>query len=371
MKNSFEARARRAAGRPAAASARRPARRGRAIVGRSSSRKVGQLLEGAPQLVPPRGRDLRRVAGLLDPARHVALVRLELLDHAVRVGDEVLDDLVLVAEDPQHARGLAQARVGAAERLREVLRPAGEAGAERREDQAEALAVRAAQDVVDEVGGIVEVVCSTGTVPPSGSFSGELPGWQSTKYSPISDCGLMSQVASLRKSSKPGSVDLDGHDRLRRLALALDDAEVAGLCRRSRRPPGSRRPRPGRRRCRTRPGSACRRASRSRRRRAATAAAHTPSVDEDREHAPHSTSPAARADSSHCELAHLLLAPDVRAVGRRRLGGARAALVLVLADRPARGSRRTRCGRGRSRPSASKPPPVVEKSSAQPRKSVV
>ncbi len=53
--------------------------------------------------------------------------------------------------------------------------------------------------------GIVEVVCSTGTVPPSGSFSGELPGWQSTKYSPISDCGLMSQVASSRKSSKPGS----------------------------------------------------------------------------------------------------------------------------------------------------------------------
>jgi hypothetical protein len=54
--------------------------------------------------------------------------------------------------------------------------------------------------------GIVEVVCSTGTVPPSGSFSGELPGWQSTKYSPMSDCGLMSQVASLRKSSNPRSV---------------------------------------------------------------------------------------------------------------------------------------------------------------------
>jgi hypothetical protein len=54
--------------------------------------------------------------------------------------------------------------------------------------------------------GIVEVVCSTGTVPPSRSLSGELPGWQSTKYSPIRDWGLMSQVASVRKSSKPRSV---------------------------------------------------------------------------------------------------------------------------------------------------------------------
>ena len=54
--------------------------------------------------------------------------------------------------------------------------------------------------------GIVEVVCSTGTVPPSGSFLSELPGWQSTKYSPIRDCGLMSQLASSRKSPKPGSV---------------------------------------------------------------------------------------------------------------------------------------------------------------------
>ena len=58
--------------------------------------------------------------------------------------------------------------------------------------------------------GIDEEVCSTGIVPePSvGSFSSELPGWQSTKYSPISDCGRISQLASLRKSSRPGSVIL-------------------------------------------------------------------------------------------------------------------------------------------------------------------
>ena len=53
---------------------------------------------------------------------------------------------------------------------------------------------------------IVELVCSTGTRPPSGSRSSELPGWQSTKYSPISDCGRISQRASLRRSASPGSV---------------------------------------------------------------------------------------------------------------------------------------------------------------------
>ena len=53
---------------------------------------------------------------------------------------------------------------------------------------------------------IVELVCSTGTRPPSGSRSSDAPGWQSTKYSPISDCGRISQRASLRRSARPGSV---------------------------------------------------------------------------------------------------------------------------------------------------------------------
>jgi hypothetical protein len=86
--------------------------------------------------------------------------------------------------------------VGAPQRLGQVLRPAGEAGAERR-GRRMMLLTRSA--------GIVEVVCSTGTIPSSGSLSSDVPGWQSTKYSPISDCGLMSQVASSRKSPKPGS----------------------------------------------------------------------------------------------------------------------------------------------------------------------
>ena len=52
----------------------------------------------------------------------------------------------------------------------------------------------------------MELVCATGSRPPSGRRSSEVPGWQSTKYSPISDCGRISQCASLRRSASPGSV---------------------------------------------------------------------------------------------------------------------------------------------------------------------
>ena len=54
--------------------------------------------------------------------------------------------------------------------------------------------------------GIVEVVCSTGISPPGLSFCADLPGVQSMKYSPISDCGRDSQVLSARRSPKPFSV---------------------------------------------------------------------------------------------------------------------------------------------------------------------
>ena len=54
--------------------------------------------------------------------------------------------------------------------------------------------------------GIVEVVCVTGTRPPSGIRSLEVPGWHCTKYSPMNDCGLISQCASRRRSANPGSV---------------------------------------------------------------------------------------------------------------------------------------------------------------------
>src|SRR4029450_2190425 len=50
---------------------------------------------------------------------------------------------------------------------------------------------------------IVELVCCTGRRPLSGIRSSDVPGWQSTKYSPISDCGLISQRASLRRAASP------------------------------------------------------------------------------------------------------------------------------------------------------------------------
>ena len=51
--------------------------------------------------------------------------------------------------------------------------------------------------------GIVDAVCSTGIVAPGFSRSASVPGRQSTKYSPISDCGRVSQNASVRSEPKP------------------------------------------------------------------------------------------------------------------------------------------------------------------------
>ena len=41
--------------------------------------------------------------------------------------------------------------------------------------------------------GMVEAVWLTGSVAPDLSLVAAWPGWQSRKYSPISDCGLDSQ----------------------------------------------------------------------------------------------------------------------------------------------------------------------------------
>ncbi len=51
--------------------------------------------------------------------------------------------------------------------------------------------------------GIVDAVCSTGIVAPGFSRCSAVPGRQSTKYSPISDCGRVSQKASVRSEPKP------------------------------------------------------------------------------------------------------------------------------------------------------------------------
>src|SRR3954454_21839698 len=51
--------------------------------------------------------------------------------------------------------------------------------------------------------GMVEPVCPTGTVPPAARRRRDVPGLQSRKYSPISDCGRVSQNASVRRSPNP------------------------------------------------------------------------------------------------------------------------------------------------------------------------
>ena len=100
--------------------------------------------------------------------------------------------------------------------LLEVVRAAGQAGAELGEDQPEALAVGPPHDVVDQVGrdrrgGLVDRDRAAVLELPR-----DEPGWQSTKYSPISDCWRISQLASLRNASKPGSVIFDLDLGLRR-----------------------------------------------------------------------------------------------------------------------------------------------------------
>ena len=54
--------------------------------------------------------------------------------------------------------------------------------------------------------GTVEPVWCTGIFAPFGSFAGFVPGLQSTKYSPMSDCGRVSQKTSSRMSPKPSLV---------------------------------------------------------------------------------------------------------------------------------------------------------------------
>ncbi len=105
----------------------------------------------------------------------------------------------------------------------EVAAAAGEAGAEFVEDQPEALRVGQRLDVVDQVrvdAGAVAAerqqvlararlrrsgICFSGGGACAPGARGRV-GRQSTNFSPISDCGRIWQLASARKSWKPGSV---------------------------------------------------------------------------------------------------------------------------------------------------------------------
>ncbi len=55
-------------------------------------------------------------------------------------------------------------------------------------------------------GGIVDAVCFTGIRLPGASSRLARPGRQSTKYSPIGDCGRDSQNTSERSEPNPSSV---------------------------------------------------------------------------------------------------------------------------------------------------------------------
>ena len=83
----------------------------------------------------------------------MTLVRLRASGSSARVAvaRQAGELAVLESEDVEHPVGLAQGRVGAVDHLAEVVAPRGEAGAEVVEDQAEAVAIGHALDVLDQV----------------------------------------------------------------------------------------------------------------------------------------------------------------------------------------------------------------------------
>src|SRR3954468_3632474 len=113
--------------------------------------EAGQLAQAGRDVAAPLGRGLRGVLGLGDEAPDVLAVGREVAHHLVGVDREIAEDPVLRTQRGEHLVGLAQGGAGAADGCVEVLGVARHAGAQRADDEAQALAVGAAQDVVDEV----------------------------------------------------------------------------------------------------------------------------------------------------------------------------------------------------------------------------
>ena len=161
---------------------------------------------------------MRGVAEEAGDRRAVAGQRLE---DGVPVAGERGELGVLVGEDLEDAVGLAQGGVGAVDDLAELVAAGREAGSEVVEDEAEAVAVGDAVDVLEqvEVHRLAVVLQRQQALalagPPSGisssSGGGSEPGRAAgsgcspRSVSPISDCGRMMQEASSRKSLKPSS----------------------------------------------------------------------------------------------------------------------------------------------------------------------
>ena len=183
----------------------------------------------AAQLLRARGLDRRGVRRLARPAGHVLAEGLDLGAHRVRVADEVADDRVLAAQDPQRLGQLAQRRVGAADHAVQLLRAAGQAGAQLRDDQPEALAVGAAHHVVDQVGRDRRRRALGRDPPPVGDPLGRLP--EVAVEEVLADQRLLAHVAArvLAQRVEARHVDLGLHHRA--VGLGPGDLEVGGLAR--------------------------------------------------------------------------------------------------------------------------------------------
>ena len=114
------------------------------MFGRSAARNSGNPRKVSRDPRGGRGRDRGRVARLPDEAGDVTPAIRERNEDAIGIGDRPLDRVGLAAQDAQCLGGLAQARMRAAEHLREVLRTAGEAGAELDQNQPQPLTNRKA-----------------------------------------------------------------------------------------------------------------------------------------------------------------------------------------------------------------------------------
>ena len=212
------------------------------ITGRSSTRKSSSRSKSRARS-SRRSAETRAVSSASSMKRTTSSRRsVRLGEDRVGVGVEAGDDRVLAAEDLQHLAELAQRRGAGADRGVEVLGVADQRRPELVDDQLEAALERLAQRVLDEV------VLDRGLVAggldrrPRAAPSA-LPGWQSRKYSAISDCGSDEQLASALNSGNSGPTS-----KVTSAVFSGGDVEVGDRAGLDAGDAQLRRPRPGRRR---------------------------------------------------------------------------------------------------------------------------
>ena len=190
------------------------------IVGFSSNRKSSSRSKFCARS-SRRSAEIAAVsAGVVDEVDDVLAPVGELREDRVRVRVELGDRRVLAAEDVQDLLELLERRGAGADRGVQVLGVAVERGAELVDQQLEAVLERLAQGVLDEV--VLDRGLVAGRRDRAARGAGRaLPGWQSRKYSAISDCGSEEQLASALNSGKLES-DLERDER----RLLRGDVEV-------------------------------------------------------------------------------------------------------------------------------------------------